>query len=51
VSTAPASRRKLPLVFAEAHLQVPGGSHLMHLESGRALLYNAVNAFLTRSAQ
>jgi alpha-beta hydrolase superfamily lysophospholipase len=30
---------------------IPGATHLMHLESGRRLLYNAVNAFLSRSAK
>lgn len=28
----------------------PRATHLMHLESSRGLLYNAVNAFLRRSA-
>jgi alpha-beta hydrolase superfamily lysophospholipase len=30
---------------------IPGATHLMHLELGRGLLYNAVNAFLSRSAR
>lgn len=35
----------------KAILTIPGATHLMHLESARGLLYNAVNAFLSRSAQ
>jgi alpha-beta hydrolase superfamily lysophospholipase len=33
------------------YVTIPAATHLMHLESGRALLYNAVNAFLSRSAK
>jgi len=33
-----------------ACVTIPQATHLMHLESGRSLLYNAVNAFLLRSA-
>jgi alpha-beta hydrolase superfamily lysophospholipase len=33
------------------HITIPAATHLMHLESGRGLLYNAVNAFLSRSAK
>jgi alpha-beta hydrolase superfamily lysophospholipase len=29
---------------------IEGATHLMHLESARGLLYNAVNAFFLRSA-
>jgi pimeloyl-ACP methyl ester carboxylesterase len=32
------------------YLTIPKATHLMHLEAGRRLLYNAVNAFLRRSA-
>jgi alpha-beta hydrolase superfamily lysophospholipase len=32
-------------------VSVPRATHLMHLESGRELLYNAVNAFLLRGAR
>lgn len=33
-----------------ASATIPRATHLMHLESSRGLLYNAVNAFLLRSA-
>jgi alpha-beta hydrolase superfamily lysophospholipase len=32
-------------------VHLPRGTHLMHLESGRGLLYNAVNAFLSKVAR
>lgn len=32
-------------------VNIPRATHLMHLESARGLLYNAVNAFLLRSAR
>lgn len=35
----------------KACVTIPRATHLMHLESGRELLYNAVNAFLSRSAR
>jgi alpha-beta hydrolase superfamily lysophospholipase len=35
---------------AKVNITIPGATHLMHLESSRGLLYNAVNDFLSGAA-
>jgi alpha-beta hydrolase superfamily lysophospholipase len=48
---ADASRLLSVIASTDKHYaSIPKATHLMHLEAGRSLLYNAVNAFLLRSA-